>query len=157
LERVRYDADNQSTPPMLNGVILHNERNEPLSIGDIITEKKFVYYIPNGSCPPCVEKDLLLLDTLKQKHKEIKIIIFCNSEDIKMFQIFSMQNKRQIPMYNAKVGLEDYGIGQNMRPIYFIINKNLEVTNVFQSNPEIEANHSYFAEILGMFKEESDE
>jgi hypothetical protein len=153
--QIIINAADLSNPPIINGVILHNQSNQSLDISNVISKKSLVYYIPNGSCPPCVEKDLQILDTLKFENKEMEILIFCKIEDLKMFQIFSLQNKRQLPMYNIKEGLAKFGIGQNMRPIYFTIDKNLEVTNIFQSNPEIMASHSYFAEIVNMFKSNS--
>lgn len=99
---------------------------------EVFLELNLVLYISSNQCDSCINDAIDKVETYLKKHPEFKYIII--SKDFNLRELKLMQEDRNIhaEIYSlTDIELSFFNKYEVQYPYYFVVNKNLEVSNIF--------------------------
>lgn len=155
IDRIRDSLELLTENMFLENYEVVSASGELKLLNSIISDQVLIYRFFENSCFPCIENDLLIIDSLNvliENQNRIHLIpkfrnvnqlkIFFEKQNVKI-QSFNFSNEFNIP-------IEDYSI--NFSPYFLLINEDLKIQLAYTSTPGHSIETPFFRIVLDYFQ-----
>lgn len=99
----------------------------------VFSELNLVLYINSNQCDSCINDAINKVETYLKKHPEFKYVIISKGFSLRELKLMQVDRNIGAEIYSlANIELSFFNkMDEVQYPYYFIVNKNLEVSNIF--------------------------
>lgn len=99
----------------------------------VFSEINLVLYISSNQCDSCINDAIDKVETYLKKHPEFKYVIISKGFNLRELKLMRVDRNIRAEIYSlTNIELSFFNkMNEVQYPYYFVVNKNLEVSNVF--------------------------
>lgn len=137
----------------LNGnCILYNQEGDSMLLSKQLSNKTLIYNFSRSSCPPCVKKDLGILNNISKHIGAENIIVITEYNDLRVFRVMSELLEVKFKNFNTTHSIGNKLESEYKNAPYFIVADSFGyILQEIVSRPELTESDDFFKDVLNEF------